>query len=227
MQNIKKHKVIISVALLIIILAIYTLFEKNSRNKGNEQNTQINQTLSTTTSNGLGYTIEQIPITENKEVPKPIPDLNREVIIYPEALISPEAKSLSREKVKSLQAMLRKDPSYLAAWLDLGTYQKMGGDYLGSIISWQYASRLSKIDYVSLSNIANIYAYFLKDSINAEIYYKKAISLAPTQEYLYLQFVGFYRDVSKDIPQARKIVDDGLKNIPSSSNLLQLKESLK
>ena len=105
--------------------------------------------------------------------------------------------------------------------------QKAGGDYQGAIISWKYASRLAPTDFISLANIGNLYAYFLHDNAQAEIYYKQAIAKGQTQAYLYTQLAEIYRDIFQDLDKAKSIIDQGLSKIPNDPSLLQFKESLK
>ncbi|MFA5888950.1 MAG: hypothetical protein WCW47_03425 [Candidatus Paceibacterota bacterium] len=229
MQLTKNHKIIISTAIVIILLGIYITFDKKS--KQITENKIVGTTTATTTNNtetGIkgNYKIEQVPITESKEVPQPIPDLNREPVLYSGAIISPEAKTLAVEKIKSLQTTLKNNPANLFAWIDLGIYQKQAGDYSGAVLSWKYAVKLSPADYVSPANLGNLYAYFLKDNTQAEIYYKQAISKGSTQAYLYTQLAEIYRDIFKDLNKARIIVNQGLSKIPNDPNLLQLQTSL-
>ena len=233
MQIAKTHKIIISIVVLAILLSIYITFDKKYRKQG-ESNTDKNASTTVTdisggklVTSGIGdYTIEQVPLTEG-EIPKPIPNLNRAVTPYAGVAISSENLAFVQKEVLALQTILKKDPSDLPSWINLGLYQKAGGDYEGAIISWKYASRLAPTDFVSMSNLGNLYAYFLKDNGQAEMYYLEALKRDPKQEYLYFQVVEVYRDIFKDISKVMAIVNQGLQKLPNNPNLLQLKESLK
>ena len=234
----KTHKIIISIIAVVILLGIYIALDRRSRRESNN-NVDTSQTVATstdTTTNSNGqiktqgtgnYTIEQVPLSEGKGVPQPIPDLNREPVLYTGAIISPEAKTLAVEKIKSLQTQLKTKSADLPAWLDLGMYQKQVGDYDGAILSWKYASKLAPTDYISLGNLGNLYAYFLKDNGFAEVYYKQAILKGPTQAYLYTQLAEIYRDIFKDLDKARALINQGLSKIPNNPSLLQFQEGLK
>lgn len=234
----KTHKIIISIIAVVILLGIYIAFDRRSKRESSN-NVDTSQTIATstaTTSNSAGqiktqgtggYKIEQIPISEGKGVPEPLPDLNREPVLYTGAIISPEAKTLAVEKIKSLQTQLKNNPVNLPAWLDLGMYQKQAGDYDGAVLSWKYASKLAITDYISLGNLGNLYAYFIKDNGFAEVYYKEAISRGPTQAYLYTQLAEIYRDIFKDLDKARVLINQGLSKIPNNPSLLQFQEGLK
>jgi tetratricopeptide (TPR) repeat protein len=142
------------------------------------------------------------------------------------AKVSTEAIVLATEHIVSLQSRLKKDPSDFPAWLDLGMYQKMAGDYQGTVISWTYAGRLAPTDYISQGNLGNLYAYFLKDNAKAEMYYKKAIANNGVQAYLYVQLAEVYRDLFKDSAKALAIVNQGLVKIPNNGSLLEVKATL-
>ena len=118
-------------------------------------------------------------------------------------------------------------PGHFQSCIYLGINQKAAGDYQGAISSWKYASYIVPDDFISLANVGNLYAYFLKDNAEAEVYYKEAIGKGPLNEYLYTQLAEIYRDIFKDLGKARTIVNQGLSQLPGSQNLLQLKESLK
>ena len=234
MQITQTHKIIISAVVIVVLLGIYVVFDRKSKQETDNKIVETTETATTTvatTDSGTGitgsYKIEQVPINEGKGFPQPVPDLNRELVLSSGAIISPEAMALAVQKIKTLQTMLKSNPANLSAWIDLGIYQKQAGDYTGAILSWKYAGRLSPTDYVSRANLGNLYAYFLKDNSQAEVYYKDAISKGPTQVYLYTQLAEVYRDVFKDLNKARAIVAQGLSKIPNDPSLLQLQASLK
>ena len=243
MQITKTQKIIIGAVAIIVLLGIYIAFDRKSRSQNVPVSTDTSQTATSTTATstitlngsdsqtitqgGVTYKIEQVPITTGSGVPKPIPDLTRKVVFGSDVSLTPEVKAMVEQKVSGLQAELSKKPEYWAAWIDLGIYYKMAGDYDGAVISWKYARKLSPTDYISPANLGNLYAYFLKDNGQAEIYYKEAISKGPTQAYLYTQLAEVYRDIFKDLDKARAIIVQGLSKIPNDPNLLQLQASLK
>lgn len=230
----KKQKLITSALTIIILLGVYIAFDSRPVNT-EVKNTEMISTSTSIDSSGKikiegtgSYTIREVPVDVDvvEDVPKPIPDLNRVSVASSGATVLPEVKLAAAEKIKTLQAKLKENPAYVEAWIDLGIYQKMAGDYDGAVISWKYASKLSPTDYVSLGNLGNLYAYFLKDNAQAEVYYKQAISKGSTQVYLYTQLAEVYRDIFKDLDKALAIVTQGLSKIPNDPNLLDLQYSL-
>jgi hypothetical protein len=237
MQFTKTQKIIISAVVIIVLLGIYIAFDRRSKVQTNNIPSNVNQTATTTatttdsssktSTQGVTYKIEPVPTNGAKTVPKPIPDLDRPVTRSSMANVSENDVLVATKKIKELQTQLKNDPSNFLAWLDLAMYQKMAGDYAGAVLSWKYASKLAPTDYISLGNLGNLYAYFLKDNGQAEIYYKQAISKGPTQVYLYMQLADIYRDIFKDLDKARAIIAQGLSKIPNDPSLLQFQASLK
>ncbi len=233
MEFIQKNKNLVVGGLVILVLIVgYMMYDKKEISIPTET---TEEKIATTTkgdviSNASGdYKIEQISFDEpaKKTAPKPIPNLDRPVTSPDSTPVSPEALTRATEEILKLQKMLKSDPTNLAAWIDLGMFQRMAGDLAGTVISWQYATKLSPNHFIAYANLGNLYAYALKDNTQAEYYYKKAISLAPNQAYLYIQLAEVYRDIIKDLGRARAIVNDGLSKVPNDPNLIYLRDSLR
>ncbi len=233
----KIHKIVISIIIATILFGTYIYFDRKSKEQNQPTNTNISTSTgetATTTISGTqiktkgsgGYTIEQVSVNKEKEVPQPIPDLNRVSVTSKGAMVTPEAKASADLKIKSLQVGLQKNTRDFNSWLELGSYQKLAGDYEGAVISWQYAGKLLPMSYIPFGNLGDLYAYYLKDNGQAEIYYKEALKKGPTQSYLYTQLAEVYRDLFRDLNKARAIVEEGLSKIPNDPNLLELKASL-
>lgn len=225
----KTQKIIISAVVIIVLLVVYIAFDRKSKAGDDLKNTNTEQVSTTTntgiTADGSGYTIEQVPVESN--VPKPIPDLSRKVIFSNDPSLTSEVKGVINTKIASLETALKSNPSYLAAWIDLGLYHKMAGDYEGSKIYWQYATKLSPTNYVAFADLGNLYAYYLKDNAMAENYYKQAINKDTKQSYLYTQLAEVYKDVFKDMDKAKAVIEQGLNAIPNDPALLEFKANLK
>jgi len=221
-----KNKKWIIVAVVVLLVAAYFVFDNKS-----EEVTTVPNTNATTTipldfggSSGGDYTIEQLPDGGTESVP--IPDLNRKVVFGSTTNFDDATKKIITEKILEIQNKLKKDSRDLAGWLDLGLYQKMAGDFQGAVLSWKYVADVSSSDFISLGNLGDMYAYYLKDKNLSETYYKRAIKNGPTQAYLYLQFAGVYKDVFNDLIKANAIIDEGIKKIPDDKALVQYKTSL-
>ena len=231
-QTTKLNKIKI-IGILIVVIGI-GLIAFIFKPKASEQTNKTTDTATTTTVGGVqvgvvgngNYKVEQVAVntTKQTQTSKPVPDLNRTTVFT--ATMSAENKTLLANKITNLQNDLKKDSTNITNWIELGLDQKSAGDYAGASLSWQYATTLNPDAFVAFGNLGDLYAYHLKDNALAETSYLKAISNAPTQEYLYAQLALVYRDVFKNIDKARAMVNQGLSKIPNSQYLLQLKNSL-
>jgi hypothetical protein len=233
MQMTRNKKIILSAVAVLVLLAIYVLFDRKHNTKeepiipitsGTASTTVLAGTGVTITGNG-DYKIEQVSIDEGKAKSIPMPDLTRPVT-FGGNTYTQEVKDAFITKIKALQATLKQDPTDLMSWIELGVYQKSIGDYAGAAITWKYVAAVADHDYISYGNLGDLYAYYLKDNAMAEAYYKTAIANGPTKSYLYLQLALVYKDVFKDMDKARAIVNQGLTKIPNDPSLLELKKNL-
>jgi hypothetical protein len=229
------YKIIIGL-LVIVLLGIGIVYERRHSSVVIPRVQPIERgSATTTTTTGSGYqlstqgsgsyTIEQVPVTEGRGVPQPIPDLKRVVVFGSQAAtLSADAKQTMTAKIVGLQAQLLKNPGYIDAWMDLGMYQSEIGDYDGAKMSWEYTAKLDPKNYVGLMNIANMYVYNLKNMSVAEGYYKQAILRAPTEPNVYIRFAQAYIDLMQDKTKAIAVIDQGLKTLPNNPFLLEFKK---
>ncbi|MES2953695.1 MAG: hypothetical protein V4674_04025 [Patescibacteria group bacterium] len=167
-------------------------------------------------------TIEVVPSGEGS-LPQPIPDLTKTPkVLIKDTSMTAEAWKIVTDKVRSLQVSLTRDPSNIEEWVTLGTFRKTLGDYPGTIAAWEYASKLSPSFVVPYGNLADLYAYTLRDNIKAEASFKAAIAADPKAGYIYFQAYDFYKNVLKDMTKARAVADLGLKNNPGDKELAAL-----
>ena len=235
---------------ILIVLGIVTIFVARQHSKSFLTQTDSNiasttsssqatttkktRSASTTTTSlpgGLkitgtsGYTVTQVPINSRNNTAQPIPSLSRPVT-FGNVTLSADQRQLVTSKIIALQAFLSKNPADLPAWIELGIYQKMAGDYNGAVITWKYAAHIAPTDYISVGDLADLYAYYIHDNVQAEIYYNTALSRGPLQSYLYVQFATYYRDVVKDQMKAKVIIDRGLSKLPQDKSLLEFNATL-
>lgn len=227
MEITKTKKIVISVVIVIILLALYVAFDRKS--KQSDYVGSSSQSAATSTDGlikGLIYKVEDVGQGQAGSVPKPIPDLDRVSVTPPSITLAKKDLGSAHKKIKELQTALKSNPGRFEDWMDLAMYQKLVGDYEGAVISWKYSGRLRPADYVHLGNLGNLYAYYLQDRANSEMYYKQAFTNGPTQVYLYFQLAEIYIDVYKDNVAARTVLEEGLKKIPNDPSLLQMKADL-
>jgi tetratricopeptide (TPR) repeat protein len=235
MQLTKTQKIIWSAVIVVVLFGAYVMFDRKSRENSNVQNNVAALQNNATTTKEIGNTgvsvsgqgdfqVEQIPVAES--VPPQMPSLTAPVVFDNGLSLSPELEATISQKISALQTTLTKNPSDFDSWINLGIYQKMAGDYKAAASSWSYAAQIAPADYVSLGDLGNLYAYFLKDTAKSISYYDQAIGNGPTQSYLYVQLAEVYRDIVGDRAEALQTVDAGLLKIPGDPNLLQIKAGL-
>lgn len=216
-----------------VLLAVGIFLKTKNKKEVNPQQVVDNATTTEKTKiidlnsgGGEGYKIEQVPI-ESKTVRVPAPSLDKPIVFSSQYNYTDEVKKMYTDKINSLKDQIRSNPNTLLPWIDLGSYEKSIGNYANALEDWTYVSKSAPTDYISLGNIGNLYAYYLKDNAMAEVYYKKAIQNGPKQTYLYIQLAEVYRDVFKDNAKATSIIDQGLKLLPNDLSLLDFKKNIK
>lgn len=225
----KKRNIPSIVAIVLILVGLYIVFDRTKKETVSIESVNTSDTSTTTQVNlgdGVIATVPKGYVFESVDTPTSnIPSLDRPIVFA--SNIDESVQKAIQTKVLELQKELKKDSSKVPYWIDLGTYHKVAGDFSGAKIYWDYAGKRAPTDFISFGNLGNMYAYQLKDMVNAEKYYNQAIKNAPAQIYLYAQLAEAFRDVSKDIAKARAVVDKGLTANPNSPELTALKESLK
>ncbi len=225
---IRKNNILIGILVIGIIILVWVAVARRSGQvatvpQAQNSSTTVTSLESTTTPN---YTVTQVP-AQGTTIPQPVPDLTHGVTFSASAPLTPDVQTLLNQKVSTLEATLKKDPTNVAGWIQLGIYQKMAGDFTGTVTSWKYAVRLAPTDHVPLGDLADLYGYYLHDNTLAEQYYIQAITQGPTQAYLYVQYATFCHDVLKDTTKAQMVITQGLVKIPNDSALLQFQANLK
>lgn len=149
------------------------------------------------------------------------PDLSKPIVI--KADVSEALKKDTRAKIEALQKGLRNNPSYYDAWLALGVYRKLLGDYDGAAEAWRYAGTLRPDRYVAFSNLGDLYHSYIKDFSKAEEFMKKAIAADPTYVPSYRNLHELYRYSFKEKESlAVDILLEGMKKNPQAYDLMTM-----
>ena len=169
--------------------------------------------------------------TSNVDIkPMPIekaemPDLNRPVKFS--ATISEISKQSYLKKIEELSTALKEDKELISHWLDLASYHRMAGDYDGAEKIWKYVTVIRPLAYAAYFNLGDLYGFYIKDNIEAEKYFLKALDVEPGSISGYLTVSDFYNEVyTEKAGQAKKILQDGLKQKPNDINLKDALEKL-
>ena len=137
--------------------------------------------------------VTNTPILQSQEsaASSSAPSLARQVRLSTD--LSPDAQRILTSNIKKLQASLARNYDNYGDWMDLAIRYKMAGDYDGAREIWEYISYIHPSEPVSLHNLGDLYAHYLKDYPKAEDYYKQAIDAEPTQAIHYLALFDLYR----------------------------------
>lgn len=151
--------------------------------------------------------------------PPPTPSLDRPINIT--ANLPDQTKKLAREKIAYLVGELKANPDFFAAWLDLGLYRKLIGDFEGARETWEYAGVIRPLNFISFGNLGGLYAYDLKDPAKSEANFLKALENGPEEVQLYEKLYEVYRFMIKNEDRARAILEKGIAANPQTSGRLQ------
>jgi Tfp pilus assembly protein PilF len=154
----------------------------------------------------------------------PVPDLDRPVTF------TVQFSDSDQEKIKAqaaeLSAALKKDANSLTNWLGLGVLRKAIGDYEGARQAWEYANAIRPKNYVSFSNLGDLYHYYLKDYPKAEENLKQAIKNEPSNIAAYRALADLYtQSYTEKLSEVPNVLNLGLKSNPEHYDLLILMAS--
>lgn len=131
------------------------------------------------------------------------------------------AVSRYKEEFYQEKSEIEKNPDDFNAWLRLGLTKKVVGDYKGAAEAWVYASNIQPQNTVALGNLGDLYGNFMDQPKEAELMYKKALSINPKDENLILGLADIYRYRMPDKESFYELVLlDGLKVMPDNPNLV-------
>ena len=167
----------------------------------------IDSVVSTTTLAKLNMTTLDRPIVDPRNV-------------------SLESFKKNEASVSAIISSLKEKPESFDQWMELGTYRKIFVDYTGAKEAWENALILKPKNPLALSNLGNLYGYYIKDNVKAEEYYLASIKSDPTSGFWYYQAFLFYTEVMNDKVSAKNIVSEGLKNNPNDLELENILNSL-
>ena len=211
-------------ALIVLIIGAFFFFDFRHRAPA-----PSSETASTTDlGNGVqvqttgGATITEIPVTPSSGAAPVEPSLDRP-ITFTGSMLPSDAQTIVKTQMQTIIANLKKDPTRLDLWLQLGIDRKQAGDYEGARQAWAYVQAVAPKDEISAADLADLFANFIKDYPQAETYYEKAIAdnSAVIDNYLNLYTLYHYSykvGTGADVAIAKQ----GLAANPGNAELEQL-----
>lgn len=209
----KKNLGIIGLIIIVAGVSFYIYRDMKKGEKAGEETKVVNGIEMT----GDGKVTVQ-PLGSNTKLP-PAPSLDR--ISEPQKNLVPQVVKLMQDKIASTVVLLKKDPTRVDAWIDLGGYRKNLGDYEGARQAWEYAKALNPNGNITpWNNLGDLYHFYLKDYPKSEENWKKVIALKPDyiQAYrgLYELYTYSYKEKASQIPVFLKA---GIAKNPDATDL--------
>ena len=153
------------------------------------------------------YTVETLPLDSPGTKPA-YPSYDR-ALTFP-ADYSAEARRIMTDKINATIAALKKDPNQYNEWVNLGIFRNSIDDWEGARQVWEFLTIRSPSQPAPFANLANLYAFSLKDPARAEMNLKLAIEKGPKEASTYRFGYEFYRFVQKDDIAAKEVLNKGI-----------------
>jgi tetratricopeptide (TPR) repeat protein len=193
---------------------VYTSFKRPSSPNGADNNKP-----STTDENQNAPAIIKVePQTLDFSKLK-VPDINRPITFSSD--IPQNQRQKTEQIMKEIISRLEKNRYSFDDWLALGLHRKANGDFEGAREAWEFAALINPASHAAFGNLGVLYGYILEDSDRAEKDFLKAIENKPSESYWYVQLADFYRDVSKNIPKAKNILEKAAVAVPAEAEALR------
>ncbi len=117
------------------------------------------------------------------------PNLDR--LVFGESVSADERKRLGAE-MQRISAALKTDPESYDSWLDLASYRKLAGDFVGAEEIWLYMAALWPDDRTAHENLGDLYHLYVRDYPRAETFYRAALRRDDTYPELYRKLHELY-----------------------------------
>ncbi len=134
---------------------------------------------------------------------------------------TPEQAAVIRANFNIARENIRADENNPLNWLYLGILYKTVGDYDKTSEAWEYVTRRWPDDAPAYANLADLYAFYIKDQAKADQYFRLALEKQVNNLHLYRNAYTFYRYEMKDDKHAKEILQEGVNLNPDNSADLQ------
>jgi len=209
------------IGILVIVIAIILLFVlKDSykdalTNDNSDKNsaTTIKQEIDGTDIDGFYF-----DYLNNEDYEDLILDILDRPIVFREGLSEGDRQQYT-ETIENLNNLIRENNDNLAAWYDLGSYKKATGDIDGALEVWNFLTLARPDSFVAYHNIGITQGFDLKNCEKAEEYLLKAIDKNSTNIDTYVQLSTIYQYTCNSLEKTKGILELGIKNNPTNSNL--------
>ena len=212
-------KLLFSVSLLCVVtLAVGIYFLTRS-----PQESLVVEPVTTATSTpGVATTTSTVP---SQNISVDTPDFAKPITF--DSSISADTRTQLTSSLKMVQKKLTTNPLDMAAWINLGTLYKQGGDYQGAVAAWSFVAQALPTNVTAHFNLGDLYLNFLKDYPKAEKSFIIVTEQNPRIVDAYVNLFYLYHDFTKNDAKAASILAQGLKANPGNPILLDLEAQYK
>lgn len=221
-KGMQKNYIFFTIVIVIVALLGYRIYlgnrayhepqaviePQNSSAAASSQQQGLMPSVSVQTQGTGTYRVEALPLPKKDAQTISIPSLDRP-ITFP-AGFPDEAKKIMSDKISATAAALKKDAQRYDDWLNLGIFRKQIDDFEGARQIWEFLTTTNPDKPIPFANLANLYAFDLKNPALAEENFIKALAKGPKEMFVWRQAYEFYRYVRKDDAKAKDMLQKGI-----------------
>ncbi len=126
----------------------------------------------------------------------------------------------SRKELVELAVSLAANPRDASGWMRVAYIKRFYGDYAGTRDAYEYLNVIAEDDALPFYNLAGLYGYYLKEPARAISKYEAALQRDSMNPAYYGGFADFHREVTKDLPAAERVLEQGMAKVSSDMNLM-------
>ena len=145
------------------------------------------------------------------------PDLSRPYT--PLSTLPQSVQDNNKKLYATAVEQLKFNPNGIAYWLQLAGLRKGANDFTGAEEVWLYVTKRWSTDPIAYNNLGDLYAFSLKSSVQAVVYWNKAIAADPKGIPTYINLATFQNINLQDKPAAKATLGAGLKANPGNASL--------
>ena len=201
-NSVTMYRVITVALVLAVIAAGFFLFARQAGEGAPPSDTSANTmtinpastTISKTQSGVTGTGEFKVSLVSSDKLP-PAPDFHAPIKFSVD--VTPEIRAQLEKSSAILIGRIETDSTDLRSWIDLGTLRKIGGDYKGAEVIWQFVTRAAPDNSIAFENLGDLYQNFLKDYPKAETSFLAAIRVNAGDTNPYRSLFVLYSTVYK------------------------------
>ena len=163
-----------------------------------------------------GYTVERLP-----DAPSTMTPTLTRAIPPTGGTVAGDARAQAVANMNALATQLQTNSSNYSAWLSLGVYRELLGDYIGAEEVWVYLTRQYGGAWEAYANLGNLYATNIRNGEKSAHAFTQAIAIKKDNPQLYRSLFELYISEKRDV-DAINILTKGIQQAPNAIDLMVL-----